>query len=1696
MLVFCLTLTTNISFAQSLVDLSMTELLTPSDGCVLGAHENVSVRISNPGAVDVTSVTLFYRLDSGTVYSEVLNDTIFAGQTYDYTFTNSSHDFSVAGDYFVEYWLSLPSDIVSSNDSSSATASLAGDLPITMTMTTASYGYEVSWNIEDANGNIVLQSQGSLSSYTTYTDNICLNTCQTYTMNMIDSYGDGWNGGTYSITTPNEVDTLPAVVLSSGGLTGGSSDSDDFSLCNSADIALNSIEHPTNGCILTSSESVSIQLSNTGGDTLFTWDVNYSLNGGATITETVNDTLAPSTTYSYTFTTSEDLSAGGSYDILAWVTIANDVQSANDSLSSTVNLEGDLPITVNMNTSSYGYEVSWNIEDANGNIVLQSQGSLSSNTSYTDNTCLNTCQTYTFNMIDSYGDGWNGGTYSVTTPDSLDSLPAIVLSSGGLTSGFSDSDDFSHCQGSDLSITQILLESGCALSDTEYVSIEISNNASDTIFGFDISYSLDSATVVTESSTDTLVPGQILTYTFSSTTEDLSVFGNHSITAWVHINNDLNTSNDTVTNNFNISGDFEITITTNTSSYGAEVSWNLTNSNGDVILNSPSFSSNSNYTSDLCIASCEVYTFNLYDSFGDGWNGGTYSIDAPNPNSDTLPDINLSSGGLASGSSDSDEIIYCDGIDMSLISTSLSHSNGCLQTDTSNISFTINNSGADTIFSLDVSYILNGASTVTETINDTIAPGDNYIYTFSAVEDLSAEGSYSFSAWISTIGDLVNNNDTINQEVGLSGTLPIVVSNYVQYWWTGVAWQLVGQISGDTIMTSTTFGSSFTTYYSDEFCVNTCENYLFEMYDNNGGWASSEYYTILSPTGIDSIPYNTLQTGTLESGTYGYDPFSYCDGWDATLQEILLESGCLLSDTHQISLRVENSGADTIFSLDLSYAIDSQAVVTESWNDTLLPGATMDYSFNTTEDLSVSGQYSVQAWVNSSLDLNNYNDSNSVNFNLNGDFPIDLNLYTGSFPSEISFELVSSTNDTVYVSPPYSGTYITTTTSTCLNTCENYTVHMHDSWGDGWNNGSLTITSTAVDTSLSNTIFSGTVTFTSGNYEQGNLLYCTASDISVLNSNLQSGCIYSNETEVVLEVQNLSILDTIQDFVVVYYVDSNTIYTDSVSLEILPADQASVTLSNTFDLSMIGDYVFNTNIILSDDYDITNNVLTDSISLIANMVPNYQSFDSLSVGVLDDFDNGAWMSNSTDTTAYSWRTNSGSTPTYPYTGPSSGNGGAGVYLYVEQDNGIVGNIASITSRCYDLNNTVNPKLGFWYHKSGADQGNLIVKAQGDTTITLGTISGQTQIPGNNPWLFQQYDLDMFIGQSIVLIFEAQKTASGSNGDICIDNINVVDLPLIVIADTTACSVDSVLVSAPDGWSTYTWQSSDSTQLFADSTQSVFITINSDIILTAYDSLSFYETDTFNVFFEQNLESVSGIDTTICLGQYVELSYNVGNASTYDWNTGDSTNNITVNPTQDTDYILTVSNSCDSYFITSKVSVNNPSVSISPSDTSICQGDTIMLSATDGFVSYTWSGSGGTIGNLQTIEVSTGGYYSVLVADSIGCNATAQTVQITLLDSTQSPCTTINVSEFEIGSVMVYPNPNNGLFTIEIDDTKQKVLSIEILDPLGKQVYQKQFNKVNNRIIENIDLSQLSQGIYMMNINTEEETLTKRITIQK
>ncbi|HCZ08599.1 MAG TPA: hypothetical protein DHV07_05740 [Flavobacteriales bacterium] len=70
---------------------------------------------------------------------------------------------------------------------------------------------------------------------------------------------------------------------------------------------------------------------------------------------------------------------------------------------------------------------------------------------------------------------------------------------------------------------------------------------------------------------------------------------------------------------------FEADIAIETASWGDEVSWNLIDASGAVIFSGSNYSSNSSYLTTACLNdSC--YTLELIDSFGDGWNGASISV--------------------------------------------------------------------------------------------------------------------------------------------------------------------------------------------------------------------------------------------------------------------------------------------------------------------------------------------------------------------------------------------------------------------------------------------------------------------------------------------------------------------------------------------------------------------------------------------------------------------------------------------------------------------------------------------------------------------------------------------------------------------------------------------------------------------------------------------------------------------------------------------------------------------------------------------------------------------------------------------------------------------------------------------------------------------------------------------------------------
>ncbi len=112
----------------------------------------------------------------------------------------------------------------------------------------------------------------------------------------------------------------------------------------------------------------------------------------------------------------------------------------------------------------------------------------------------------------------------------------------------------------------------------------------------------------------------------------------------------------------------------------------------------------------------------------------------------------------------------------------------CFLSNSENVSCNIVNYGADSLYNFDISYTLNSNSPVTETIIDTILPGDTLNYTFSTTADLSTSGNYDFVIYTDVLGDTINTNDTVFETIA---NTPVFTTfpydndfETVPTWWT------------------------------------------------------------------------------------------------------------------------------------------------------------------------------------------------------------------------------------------------------------------------------------------------------------------------------------------------------------------------------------------------------------------------------------------------------------------------------------------------------------------------------------------------------------------------------------------------------------------------------------------------------------------------------------------------------------------------------------------------------------------------------------------------------------------------------------------------------------------------------------------------------------------------------------------------
>jgi hypothetical protein len=85
---------------------------------------------------------------------------------------------------------------------------------------------------------------------------------------------------------------------------------------------------------------------------------------------------------------------------------------------------------------------------------------------------------------------------------------------------------------------------------------------------------------------------------------------------------------------------------------------------------------------------------------------------------------------------------------------------------------------------------------------------------------------------------------------------------------------------------------------------------------------------------------------------------------------------------------------------------------------------------------------------------------------------------------------------------------------------------------------------------------------------------------------------------------------------------------------------------------------------------------------------------------------------------------------------------------------------------------------------------------------------------------------------------------------------------------------------------------------------------------------------------------------------------------------------------------------------------------------------------------------------------------------------------------------ISVDELTEASVSVYPNPARDSFTVEINGSSNDVLTLELIDALGRTVKK----EITSKRIHSIDVSDLAKGKYELRISDDKNSVTTSVVV--
>ncbi len=209
-------------------------------------------------------------------------------------------------------------------------------------------------------------------------------------------------------------------------------------------------------------------------------------------------------------------------------------------------------------------------------------------------------------------------------------------------------------------------------------------------------------------------------------------------------------------------------------------------------------------------------------------------------------------------------------------------------------------------------------------------------------------------------------------------------------------------------------------------------------------------------------------------------------------------------------------------------------------------------------------------------------------------------------------------------------------------------------------------------------------------------------------------------------------------------------------------------------------------------------------------------------------------------------------------------------------------------------------------------------------------------------------------------------------------------------------------------------------------------------------------------------AISG--TAICKGETVTLTAS-GAAPNYSWTGGIQSPSLAVSPQVTTTYYVTGINVSCQNTMAITVTVNPlPNVTASVAKSQICKFEVATITG-NGASTYSWNTGATTQVLTFTLGITT--TYTLTGTDNNGCSKTVTATQFV------ATCIGVDEQESDVIGIKVYPNPNNGEFSIEMENKKQCV--IEITDLTGRILHE--------QVVEggkaSITVQHFSNGVYYL-----------------